>query len=283
MMRAFLLASTVLFPIAAHAACTPAVPNYAASAGGFGVIDGQMYAPDGTVFNGRGVSVMYNGAQPSAAEIESEFPGANLVRLAIYSEGGVYPSGAELQPYIDDLTSHGIFVVLEDHSNSTGTDAGGASGTIFQGQMLQTQQAAYADWASTFKTNPYLGFGTDNEPSDKLTTNGPDDPAALANWDLQTYQTIRNAGNNAPIFLEPIGYSPQTTNVGFPQSVFSQMTNVAWDQHVYGWWFNYSSDPCGNFCRHSDDDCQFAGNQKCRRHHAGCLLLNMATAQRHRP
>lgn len=210
--------------------CSNAVPNYAASAGGFGVLDGQIYAPGGQPFVARGINVMHGNGDPSAAEIQAAFPGTNFVRLAIYN----YDSPAALTAYVSDLTSHGIVVVLEDHNNGAG-NAGGATGTIFTGAALAREQAWYSSIASAFKTNPYVWFGTNNEPSENPSA------AALSAWQKQTYQSIRSAGNNNPVLLEANSWGPGQTNVGYTASDYAGMTNAIWDLHYYGWVSGYST------------------------------------------
>lgn len=235
-----LLSSVCVACMAANAwastCSTGSAPNYSASAGGFAVLDGQFYATDGTVFKPQGIGVMFGSWAPSAAQILAQYPGTNFVRLAIYN----YESAAQLAPYINDLTSHGIFVEIEDHSNSTGGNAGGGVGDIFTGARLQQELSWYSSVASTFKNNPYVGFGTDNEPSETNPATGQSDPTALSNWQMQTYQAIRNAGNNNPVWLETIGWTNNgqlVVNQGFAASDYAGMTNVLWDMHIYPWLF----------------------------------------------
>jgi hypothetical protein len=216
-------------------ACGNTVPNYAASAGGFGTLDGQIYSPNGDPFIARGVNVMYGNGNPSAAQLQADFPGINYVRLAIYN----YDSPAALTAYVNDLTSHGIVVELENHNNGAG-NAGGNQGTIFTGAALAQEQAWYSAVAAAFKTNPYVWFGTNNEPSE-VNANGQTDPAALSAWQQQTYQTIRSAGNNSPVLLEANSWGPGKTNAGYTASDYAGMTNVIWDLHYYGWLSGYST------------------------------------------
>jgi hypothetical protein len=236
---ALLATASLIAPAAYAAAPVPcptgagAAPNYAASAGGFGVLDGRWYSPNGSAWTPHGINVM-QGQEPSAADILAADPGTNFVRLAIYD----YASPQTLAPYIQDLTSHGIFVEIEDHNNGAG-NAGGGQGQIFTGQALATELSWYASVAGAFKNNPYVGFGTNNEPSEINPATGQTDPAALSDWQLQTYQAIRHAGNNSPIWLETIAWAdPGSVNQGFKTSDYAQMTNVAWDQHIYPWLFN---------------------------------------------
>lgn len=212
------------------AACE-AVPGSAA----FGILNGVIYGPDQKPFIPRGINVM-EGQQPSASQILAAFPGTTFVRLAIYD----YPSPDALAPYINDLTSHGIIVELENHNNAAG-NAGGSQGLIFTGALLAQESAWYASVASAFKTNPYVWFGTNNEPSTTPSM------AALSTWQGQTYDAIRGTGNLAPILLEVNGWAdPASFGSGYTASVYARMTNIVGDVHFYGWLTKDSTDQSYN-------------------------------------
>jgi hypothetical protein len=223
-MRKLLLATTFLTlvaPVMANAAAVPAcnqvAPNFAASAGGFGTLDGTLYVPDGTPFVARGVDVM-EGNQPSAAELQAAFPGINMVRLAIYD----YASPASLSAYVADLTSHGIVVEIEHHI--------GAGGGVppLTGDALAQENAWFTSIGSAFKSNPYVWYGTLNEPLDTGSS------AGLLGTELASnYQAIRSTGNNNPIMLS-LGSGPAPVDT-------SQWNNIIGDQHFYGWTSGYST------------------------------------------
>ena len=105
---------------------------------GFSTSNGKVFDPNGNVFVARGIDVMY-GNDPSVAQLQSDFPGINFVRLAVYN----YDSPQSLASYVNSLTQAGIVVELENHNNGAG-NAGGAQGTIFTGQALTQEQ----DWYS---------------------------------------------------------------------------------------------------------------------------------------
>jgi hypothetical protein len=204
---------------------------------------GQIIDSAGNVFVPRGVNVMYGNGNPSAATLKGTFPGINFVRLAIYN----YNSPQELAPYVDDLTSNGIVVELEDHNNNAG-GAGGGQGVIFTGQTLTDESSWYASVASAFKNNPYVWFGTNNEPSTK-NASGQTDPAGLSQWQRATYDAIRGTGNQSIVFLETTCWTEggkPVCNQGYDSSAYSGMSNVAWDNHVYGWLTNFNTDQATN-------------------------------------
>jgi hypothetical protein len=156
--------------------------------------------------------------------------------LAIYN----YDSPASLSAYVNALTSAGIVVELENHNNGAG-NAGGGQGTIFTGSALSQEQAWYSSVALAFAGNPAVWFGTNNEPSEINPATGQTDTAALSAWQQTTYNTIRAAGNNAPIMLEANSAGAGQTNVGYTASDYTGMTNVIWDLHYYGWVSGYST------------------------------------------
>lgn len=215
------------------AASSSAAPAGAAT-GGFTTRNGLIYGPNGQPFQARGVDVM-EGNEPSAATLEADFPGINYVRLALYD----HPSAASLASYVDQLTSAGIVVELEDHSNSSGQNAGGGNqngNVIFSGSELANENAWYSSIASAFASNPYVWFGTDNEPATN-DADGQNDPAALSAWQQSNYNAIRSTGNNNPILIEDAGASNMVP------SYYAGMTNTVIDDHYYGWVSNYSTDP----------------------------------------
>jgi len=105
---------------------------------GFTTSNGTIYDPNGNVFVARGIDVMC-GNDPSVAQPQSDFPGINFVRLAVYN----YDSPQSLASYVNSLTQAGIVVELENHNNGAG-NAGGAQGTIFTGQALTQEQNWYS-------------------------------------------------------------------------------------------------------------------------------------------
>lgn len=205
------------------------------STGIFHVENGQIIGPDGTPFIARGIGII-QGQEPSASTLLADFPGINFVRLAIYD----YSSPAALSAYVDSLTSQGIVVEIEDHNNNSG-NAGGSQGQIFTGQALTTELNWYSSIASAFKDNPYVWFGTNNEPSE-IDSSGNTNPAALSTWQEQTVQAVRNAGDNNPVLVEMNSWGPGQTGVGYTASAYAGLQNIVWDVHYYGWLTGMSTD-----------------------------------------
>jgi hypothetical protein len=215
---------------AATTAQTPCPSSSSAGGtGAFHVSGGQIIGPDGAPFIARGINVL-EGQQPSLSQLQSAFPGTNFVRFAIYD----YPSPSAISSFVNQLTAAGIVVELEDHNNNAG-NAGGGQGVIFAGAALTTELAWYSAVAAAFKANPYVWFGTDNEPSEIPSA------AALSTWQQQTYNAIRSAGNTSPIMVE-MNCDTSGCGAGYTPSAYAGMTNIIWDMHYYNWLSGYSSD-----------------------------------------
>jgi hypothetical protein len=220
-------ATTVAAATTAQTPCPSG--SSAGGTGAFHVSGGQIIGPDGTPFIARGINVM-EGQQPSLSQIQSAFPGTNFIRFAIYD----YPPPSAISSFVYQLTAAGIVVELEDHNNNAG-NAGGGQGVVFTGAALTTELAWYSAVASAFESNPYVWFGTDNEPSENPSA------AALSTWQQQTYNAIRSAGNTSPIMVE-MNCDTSGCGAGYTPSAYAGMTNIIWDMHYYNWLSGYSSD-----------------------------------------
>jgi hypothetical protein len=97
----------------------------------------------------------------------------------------------------------------------------------------------YAAFASYYKSNPYVWFGTDNEPA----TSG----GSLSDWHAATYQAIRGTGNNSIVLIDPsgsrpIGYGGTPEMSGLNPGTYATMTNIVWDPHIYSYQDNNATD-----------------------------------------
>ncbi len=171
----------------------------------------------------------------AAAQVPTEFPGVNMIRVDVdpLADPATYAAA------VASLTAKGIVVEFSDYTNSLGTGGGAGQGVVFTGSLLANEQAWYAAMASYYKNNPYVWLGTNNEPA---TTGG-----SLSDWQKTTYDTIRAAGNNNPILLEPSGtrppgYGGTPLQSGMNPADYANMTNVIWDPHVYSYQDNNSTD-----------------------------------------
>jgi hypothetical protein len=205
---------------------TPCPSGAGGGTGAFTVQNGQIIGPDGKPFIARGINIMH-GNDPSASAVQNLFAGVNFIRLAIYN----FDDPNSLASEVNDFTSKGIVVELENHLDSNGANNGGGQGSVYSGAQLATEQAWYASVGKAFASNPYVWFGTKNEPPSS-------DQAALSKWEGQTYDTIRGAGNNNPVMLESACDPTNLCNSGFTKSIFASMKNVIWDKHFYNWLTN---------------------------------------------
>ena len=198
----------------------------------FHVSNGQIIDPDGNVFVARGMDIGPQDMTSVAQSLGTTFPGTNFIRLATWDTAPY--SMAQYQNFVSQMTAKGIVVEFEDHAYpSPGT---------YTGAQLATESAWYASLAATFANNPYVWFGTMNEPNSG--TYGPSE-AAISTQEVATYNAIRGAGNNSMIMMElDGGGNPGSVGAGFGMtpSSYSGMTNIAWDLHYYGWSSGYSTD-----------------------------------------
>jgi hypothetical protein len=191
--------------------------------GSFSVSGGQIIAPDGRPFIAKGINIYPDQLEKRGVSAVLEtFPGINLVRLNIF-ELNQY-TAAKLKPVVEQVTRHSVVVELEDHNYPA----------VLSGSDLTTKAAAwYASLASAFKNNPYVVFGTQNEPD---MTRGP----GAVDTEISTiYEAIRSTGNNTLILMNPIGGLSVS---GLNSSVYAKMTAVAWDLHFYSWVGKLSED-----------------------------------------
>jgi len=202
----------------------------AASNAHFQVANGAITAPDGGRFFAKGLNLS-DSQMGDAAQILAAFPGLNFVRLAIHT----YDSPDTYAAFIKTMTDRGVVVALEDHTNTTGDDSGGARGEAFTGNRLIQELSWYSAVAEANAANPYVWFGTDNEPP----------PEGLTAWQKATYDAIRDAGNAAPILIElPGGAWPDLDYRGYGMDpvVYQKMVNIVADIHYYGWEAQFSTD-----------------------------------------
>jgi hypothetical protein len=209
--------------------------------------NGYIIAPDGNFFVPKGINVAdYDIAwSDNGAAILSLFPAINFVRFNMTghnSTGSVQgdlsedaPSG--LNPFITTMTNAGVIVEIEDHY----TDFQNSSTHgIPTGPALTTELQWYGSVATAYKNNPYVWFGSMNEPGSGYALTQTD----LTNIALQqiaTYATIRNAGNANPLLLENGGGGADFRLRYL--SNYAAMTNIIWDCHYYDWMSGYSADP----------------------------------------
>jgi hypothetical protein len=206
----------------------PACVNGTAISGSFSVSNGEIIGPDGKVFIANGINIGPQNMADVQQNLLTMFPGTNFIRLATWDTAPY--STADYQAFVSWATQHGIVVQIEDHAYP--------SPGAYTGAQLQQESAWYASLAATFKTNPYVWFGTMNEPSGNFSD--------LVAQEVATYNAIRGTGSSAMLMLEEFGGGNPGTigaGAGMDPSAFANMTNVAWDLHYYGWASGMSQDP----------------------------------------
>ena len=208
-----------------------AFTNVVTTPGRFQTGNGQVLDPHGAVFSARGINL--SAAQMGDAnKILATLPSLNFIRLNVYNYAPPYSYTA----FINLMTSHGVVVELEDHTSSDGANSGGSRGVSYTGTQLANELSWYSSLAQAYKSNPYVWFGTDNEPP----------VGGISPWQQQTYNAIRSMGNNNPIFVAlPGGGWPDgqtVTSYGMDPTVYAAMSNIVADVHMYGWSSHYIPD-----------------------------------------
>jgi len=184
------------------------------------VSNGQIIDGTGNPFIVRGVNIYADVLMSvGPATITNTFPGLDFLRVNVLDMAA--DSAAKLEPFVDALTSLGVVVELEDHNSST----------VLTGAALNSAVQRYTDWATVFKDNPNVVFGTQNEPLGS---------GSSIDGEISTiYNSIRATGNSNLVLIDPYGgYSTK----GLIASDFTSMTNVAWDIHYYSEFSDYSTD-----------------------------------------
>jgi len=218
---------------------------------------GFVYDPNGHLFVGRGVSIpdyqLSTWVSNAACQpLTTLFPSVNCVRLDSYS----YWAASTYATQIGYLTAKNIVVVIENHQNfnangSSAGNAGGGAGVIFTSGngLLSPESTWYANNATYYLTNPYVWFGTNNEPS-STSSSGNADLAALTAWQNATYQAIRGTGSNTIVEIEQsepywqgkwgvLGNFPgQTPLTTLTLATYNAMSSVVMGPHSYAWLWN---------------------------------------------
>jgi hypothetical protein len=190
---------------------------------GFTVSNGQILDPSGNVFIAKGINI-YNSQINQASNVLSAFPGINMIRLAVQN----FASASALTAFVNTMTSHGVVVEIEDHSTS-----GGSTNNVLTGTALNNELSWYSSIATAFKGNPYVWYGTMNEPDDTA------NQSATTTQEADIYNTIRSAGATSPIMMSMIGGFSTTVSGGLNPAAYASMTNIVWDAHFYNWQTNH--------------------------------------------
>jgi len=156
------------------------------------------------------------------------YPGLNFIRLSTWYSAPY--SVADYQAFISITTAKGIVVEIEDHSYHTGGNP------AFTGAELAAESAWFASLAKPFAGNPYVWFGSMNEPKGS--------GADITAQEVATYNAIRGAGNNSIIMMEVYGGGVSQlmgTSGGQIVGSYAFMKNIVWDVHYYDWPSGYSA------------------------------------------
>jgi dienelactone hydrolase len=118
-------------------------------------MDGSS-TPNGQTFVPQGVSVV-DGTLPSVIDgsgnpLLSKFPHINMVRIAVWS--GYNQNDQGIITAIDALTKKGVVVQINNYNAPNAIDAGD----------MNQESDWIKSWAAAYKGNPFVWFGSKNEP-----------------------------------------------------------------------------------------------------------------------
>lgn len=202
---------------------TPTTPTPTAT-GNFRVANGKIYDPQGNVFFARGINIGDPNIGQSVLDL---FPGITFVRFAI----GSYQPPSYFQNIVNTLTAKKVVVEIEYHP-----------WPLTRANPDATEAQWYASLAQAYKNNPYVWFGTMNEPQNGYGA----DEANITAEQVSVYNAIRGTGSQAIVMLEAgVGAgNPQTVGAGsgLTEASYATMHNVVWDLHFYAWVANGSMD-----------------------------------------
>jgi hypothetical protein len=198
-----------------------------ATTSSFSTLNGQIIGPNGEPFIARGIDITDFELSsaitgPTVDPLLGLFPGLNFIRLAVTNYAG--DSLSSLEQEINWATSKGVVVEVEDHNYPT----------PLSGSSLTSVEGFYSSLASAFNNDPYVWFGTQNEPD----SGNPNDESAVTNEQVGIYNAVRSVGNTSPILIDAVGAYSTT---GLSPSTYASMTNIIWDAHYYDWLSGYSS------------------------------------------
>lgn len=211
--------TSVRTPLPASAATAAKSADVATHA--FSVSNGRIHDPQGGVYYARGINVagwaaIGNGAVNDVGNGTSNgkfllqlLPKCNMVRLNCQlGEVGKFDG------FVRNLTNARCVVVFEYHRTDNRVP-----------RFLANTLAWYRSNADHYKSNPYVWFGTINEPGN------PPDPS-IASMNKAIYGAVRATGNMAPIM---ISIDAPYQNLTPYAAYYEDMTNVVWDLHYYGY------------------------------------------------
>ncbi len=189
--------------------------------GAFYVSGGRIYDPQGSVYRARGVNVANwaatgNGAVNNVGNGTANgnfllqlLPGCNMVRLNCQLE----PVGT-FDNFVSNVTKAKCVVVFEYHRTDSKIPNPQTDTLLWYGKN-----------AKHYKLNPYVWFGTINEPGNPTNS-------TVANMHKAIYDAVRASGSKTPVM---ISIDSPYQNIKPYANHYSDMINVIWDIHYYGY------------------------------------------------
>ncbi len=228
----------------------------ATGTGQFTVSNGHIFDPNGKLYIPIGINIDQNESTYAVTNTAGQplttlFPGINHIRLRTNStanplqSNATYPDPTTFDAIVNAVTPLGIVVEIEDHSCNGGyieSPTAGVTSTICavpqQGTAAFTPMATWwAAMATHFKSNPYVWFGSLNEPCSDSACDYGSAVGLVSNYQQGIFNAIRGTGSNAMIqMLAGLGGGNcQTVGAGngFVAADYATMNNIIWELHAY--------------------------------------------------
>lgn len=221
LMRRAIAIWALTIPLAAQAQTTS----------GFHVSNGRIIAPNGQAFKAQGINILE--ATLGAVVVDQHggallkhFPNTNFVRIVAMSGYNSYLDPTFLKA-VNWLTAKGIVVEIANFNLPVDD--------VATGDQLTQEANWFTHLATNYKDNPYVWFGTDNEPED-ASAGGKAAKGSVTAEQVAAYNAIRATGNTSIVVLEG------ATRAILNPAAYTVMTNVIWDDHFYNWTSGYTTD-----------------------------------------
>jgi hypothetical protein len=215
----------------------------------FTISSGKIIDPNGRTFVPKGINIYAFDlpealTPPGTTPITSTFPGINFVRIIYSNPADMSP--AILYTYVQALTSQGVVVEIVDFTPNA---------CVLTGAALTTSVNNITTYATQFKNNPFVWFGTQDSPglfnlgAGPTCTNGTVNLAPITAEQVAYYNGVRGAGNNSIVVLHSSGNPMNEVYNSGNLPNFASMTRVIWGLPYYNWMSNFATDTATNLAQ----------------------------------
>lgn len=213
------------------------------STGKFTIANGRIITPNGQPWAGRGINCDIHQLQSqlvtnldTGAPCTETYPGLSYVRVNVYVKDmpSLPPTFAEAQ--IKALTKRGIVVVLDPHDYYHYYTGTAPTKGCYSGDDLNKVCAFMEAWATHFRDDPFVWYGTENEPSCDFGGKLVEDMITAI------YNAVRRGSPDAIVQLNPVSSYTIEPWTGFNAGIWRNWTQCAIELHYYNWASKFAYD-----------------------------------------